>query len=192
MYRFLIGYLKPVLPHLAAKSEQFLNVDIQWSDLSHPQALPAGHKINTFKPLIARIEKESIEKMIEESTQVTEAVAKDPIAPEITIEEFARLDLRVARIVSAQHVEGADKLLQLTLDLGEATGNLQKTVFAGIKSAYAPAQLEGKLVVMLANLKPRKMRFGLSEGMLLAAGAGGDELFVLHPDQGAKPGMRIK
>ncbi|MBT8121914.1 MAG: methionine--tRNA ligase subunit beta, partial [Gammaproteobacteria bacterium] len=103
-------------------------------------------------------------------------------------DDFAKLDLRIARIAKAEHVEGADKLLQLTLDLGGESRN----VFAGIKSAYTPESLEGKLTVMVANLAPRKMRFGISEGMVLAAGPGGSDLFVLHPDDGAKPGMRVK
>ena len=112
----------------------------------------------------------------------------DPIAEEIQFDDFAKLDLRIAKIVKAEHVDGADKLLQLTLDIGGETRN----VFAGIKSAYAPEDLEGKLTVMVANLAPRKMRFGISEGMVLAAGPGGNDLFVLHPDDGAQPGMRVK
>ena len=103
-------------------------------------------------------------------------------------DDFAKLDLRVAKIVSAKHVEGADKLLQLTLDLDGVTRN----VFAGIKSAYDPSELEGRLTVMVANLAPRKMKFGVSEGMVLAAGPGGKDLFILSPDDGAKPGMRVK
>jgi methionyl-tRNA synthetase len=113
---------------------------------------------------------------------------ENPIAETINFDDFAKLDLRIARIVKARHVEGADKLLQLTLDLGGETRN----VFAGIKSAYAPEDLEGKLTVMVANLAPRKMRFGVSEGMVLAAGPGGQDLWILHPDNGAQPGMRVK
>ncbi|MFI0377798.1 MAG: methionine--tRNA ligase subunit beta, partial [Candidatus Thiodiazotropha sp.] len=112
----------------------------------------------------------------------------DPTADTIQFDDFAKLDLRIARIAKAEHVEGADKLLQLTLDLGGETRN----VFAGIKSAYAPNDLEGKLTVMVANLAPRKMRFGISEGMVLAAGPGGKELYILNPDEGAQPGMRVK
>ena len=144
---------------------------------------------------MTRIEAESIERMIEESKESLEAkvdpnsaLAKDPISEEINFDEFAKIDLRVAKIVKAQHVDGADKLLQLTLDIGGETRN----VFAGIKSAYQPQHLEGKLTVMVANLAPRKMRFGLSEGMVLAAGPGGSDLFVLNPDDGAEPGMRVK
>jgi len=112
----------------------------------------------------------------------------DPIAPEISYDDFAKLDLRIARIVAAKPVEKADKLLHLTLDIG----NEQRNVFAGIKSAYKAEELEGRLTVMVANLAPRKMRFGLSEGMVLAAGPGGDELYILNPDTGARPGMRVK
>ncbi|MEJ2321519.1 MAG: methionine--tRNA ligase subunit beta, partial [Gammaproteobacteria bacterium] len=112
----------------------------------------------------------------------------EPIGETIGFEDFAKLDLRIAKIVSADHVEGADKLLQLTLDLGGETRN----VFAGIKSAYAPEDLQGKLTVMVANLAPRTMRFGVSEGMVLAAGPGGKELYILNPDEGAQPGMRVK
>ena len=115
-------------------------------------------------------------------------LAADPIRPEITYDEFAKVDLRIARIVNAEHVEGADKLLQLTLDLGGEVRN----VFAGIKSAYQPEDLEGKLTVMVVNLAPRKMRFGVSEGMVLAAGPGGKDLWLLEPHSGAQPGMRIK
>lgn len=113
---------------------------------------------------------------------------QEPIAEAIEIEDFAKIDLRIARIVKAQSVEGAEKLLQLTVDLGGETRN----IFAGVKSAYAPEDLEGKLTVVVANLKPRKMRFGTSEGMVLAAGPGGKDLWVLSPDQGALPGMRVK
>lgn len=192
MYRILIGYLKPILPELAAKSEAFLNSEITWNDLASGQPLAEGHKINKFKPLITRIDKEAIEKMIEETQAEATPAASDPIDAEITFDDFAKLDLRVARIAKAEHVEGADKLLKLQLDLGEPTGNLQKQVFAGIKSAYAPEDLEGKLVVMVANLAPRKMRFGLSEGMVLAASDDKSGLFVISPDEGAQIGARVK
>ncbi|MES0327334.1 MAG: methionine--tRNA ligase subunit beta, partial [Gammaproteobacteria bacterium] len=119
---------------------------------------------------------------------VTGPLADDPISDEIQFDDFAKIDLRIAKIVKAEHVEGADKLLQLTLDLGGQS----KNVFAGIKSAYKPEDLEGKLTVMVANLAPRKMRFGLSEGMVLAAGPGGKDLFILNPDDGAESGMRVK
>ncbi len=193
MYRLLIGYLKPVMPELAEKSEQFLNTKITWNDLASGNPLSEGHQINKFKPLITRIEKESVEKMVEASKQdTTPPVASDPINEEITFEDFAKLDFRVARIAKADHVEGADKLLKLTLELGESTGNIKKTVFAGIKSAYSPEDIEGRLTVVVANLAPRKMRFGLSEGMVLAAGPGNKDIFLLQPDEGAKPGMRVK
>ena len=192
MFRLLIGYLKPVMPQLAAKSEQFLNTEIRWDDLAGGKPLPDGHQINKFKPLITRIEQEAVNNMIEESKQDAAPNADDPVDAEITIDDFAKLDLRVARIAKAKHVEGADKLLQLTLDLGEPTGGEQRNVFAGIKSAYSPEDLEGKLVVMVANLAPRKMRFGLSEGMVLAASDKAEGLFVIHPDSGATPGMRVK
>ena len=136
---------------------------------------------------MTRVEKEKVEAMVEESKETLQSKSTAD-TKEISIEEFSKVDLRVARVIKADHVEGADKLLQLTLDLGGETRN----VFAGIKSAYDPADLEGRLVVMVANLAPRKMRFGVSEGMVLAAGPGGNELFILSPDDGAQPGMRIK
>ena len=198
-FRSLCIYLKPVLPQLVKEAETFLNVDeLVWADLQEPLL---DHTINKFKPLMTRIEKESIDAMIEDSKTSLEPetatgakldpdspLAQDPIAEEISIDDFAKLDLRVARIIEAKHVEKADKLLELTLDLGGET----RTVFAGIKSAYQPEDLEGKLTIMVANLAARKMRFGLSEGMVLAAGPGGSDLFVLNPDDGAKPGMRVK
>jgi len=143
------------------------------------------------------VEKDKIDAMLEASreelaemndTTTTGPLADDPIGETINYDEFAKVDLRIARIVKASHVEGADKLLQLTLDLGGETRN----VFAGIKSAYRPEELEGKLTVMVANLAPRKMKFGMSEGMVLAAGPGGKDLFILNPDEGAEPGMKVK
>lgn len=193
-FRHLCIYLKPVLPSLVSHAEEFLNAgELQWSDHQTPLY---GSQIKPFKPLMTRIEQSSVEKMIEDSKDSLNEptldpdspLAIDPIADEISFDDFAKLDLRIAKIVKAEHVEGADKLLQLTLDLGGETRN----VFAGIKSAYEPDQLEGKLTVMVANLAARKMRFGLSEGMVLAAGPGGSDLFVLNPDPGAKPGMRVK
>ena len=192
MFCLLIGYLKPILPELAAKSEAFLNTEILWDELACGKPLPEGHEIKNFKALITRIEKESVDKMIEESKQDVSPVATDPISDEISFDDFAKLDFRVAKILKAEHVEGADKLLQLTLDLGEPTGNIQKNVFAGIKSAYAPEEIEGRLTIVVANLAPRKMRFGMSEGMVLAAGPGDKDIFLLQPDSGAKPGMRVK
>ena len=195
LFRQLIIYLKPVLPLLADKSETFLNCpDMSWDQVKQPLA---EHEINRFKALMLRVEKDKIEAMIEDSRAdlqanenpkvMNEQLEKNPVADQISIDDFMKVDLRVARIVKAEHVEGADKLLQLTLDIGET-----RNVFAGIKSAYDPEQLEGRLTVMVANLAPRKMRFGLSEGMVLAAGPGGKDIFILNPDQGAEPGMRIK
>ncbi len=199
MFRLLMIYLKPVLPVMATQVEAFLKLaPLSWADLHSPLT---GHSINKFKPLMTRVEMDKIDAMIEDNKQelaasaapaetaaLTGPLADDPISAEIEFGDFAKLDLRIARIVKAEHVEGADKLLQLTLDIGGETRN----VFAGIKSAYAPQDLAGKLTVMVANLAPRKMRFGLSEGMVLAAGPGGKDLFVLSPDEGAEPGMRVK
>ena len=195
LFRVLMTYLKPILPQTALKSEAFLNSELHWHTLSEPLL---AHSINKFKPLMTRIEKDQIEAMLEQSTEHLEQneksspasgpLAADPIASQIQFDEFAKIDLRVAKIIKAEHVEGADKLLQLTLDIGGET----RMVFAGIKSAYEPEMLEGRLTVMVANLAPRKMKFGVSEGMVLAAGPGGKELFILSPDDGAQPGMRIK
>ncbi|MCK4675652.1 MAG: methionine--tRNA ligase, partial [Gammaproteobacteria bacterium] len=203
MFRLLMTYLKPILPATAEKSEAFLNTELKWAGLNQPLL---SHAINKFKPLLTRIEKEQIEAMTHDSiensaaaekTHVNETVAgplaDDPIAEEISFDDFAKVDLRIAKIVKAEHVEGADKLLQLTLDLGGgSTDKSRRNVFAGIKSAYKPEDLEGKLTVMVANLAPRKMRFGLSEGMVLAAGPGGKDLFILNPDEGATAGMKVK
>ncbi len=197
LFRVLVAYLKPVLPKLAEAAEDFLNIaPLRWEDVAEPLT---DHVIDPFKPLLTRIEKEKVDAMLEDAKEHLEPAAPakpasaqsadiEPIAPEITFDDFAKIDLRIARIVRAEHVEGADKLLKLTLDIGLGT----RQVFAGIKSAYAPEDLEGRLTVMVANLKPRKMRFGLSEGMVLAAGPGGKELFLLSPDEGARPGMRVK
>ncbi|WP_289282121.1 MULTISPECIES: methionine--tRNA ligase [unclassified Methylophaga] len=197
LFRVLIAYLKPVLPKTAEQAEAFLNIEpLNWTDIASPLL---GHTINKFTPLMTRIEKEKIDAIIEESKenmtetkpaekQTTSNTNIDPIADEIQFDDFAKIDLRIAKIVNAEHVEGADKLLKLTLDIGLG----ERQVFAGIKSAYSPEDLIGKLTVMVANLAPRKMRFGLSEGMVLAAGPGGKDLFILNPDNGAQPGMRVK
>ena len=197
LFRVLVAYLKPVLPKLAQASEDFLNIEpLMWQDVQTPLT---SHTINKFKPLMTRVEKDKVDAMVDaskENLQAAQAPASqkptsndiEPLAEQIEFDDFAKLDLRIARIVKAEHVEGADKLLQLTLDIGNETRN----VFAGIKSAYQPEDLEGKLTVMVANLKPRKMRFGTSEGMVLAAGPGGKDLWVLNPDEGAQPGMRVK
>lgn len=195
LFRQLLVYLKPVLPALSAQAEQFLNLPAQqWSDVQTPLL---GHRISAFKPLMTRIEDKDIDAMTEASKSEQSSAAQTPtvvpsggpIAETIDFADFAKTDLRVAKIVAANHVEGADKLLCLQLDIGEAK---PRQVFAGIKSAYAPEDLAGRLTVMVANLAPRKMRFGLSEGMVLAAGPGGDELWILSPDAGAEPGMKIK
>jgi len=196
LFRVLIGYLRPILPETAAKSEAFLKVaPLTWEALATPLT---DHEIAKFKPLMTRIEAPQIQAMVDASKQdlsTVEAAVKpagplvdDPVSDTVEYPDFARVDLRVARIVEAAHVGGADKLLQLTLDLGGETRN----VFAGIKSAYKPEDLEGRLTVMVANLAPRKMRFGVSEGMILAAGPGGKDIFMLSPDSGAEPGMRVK
>ncbi|WP_417356483.1 methionine--tRNA ligase [Gallaecimonas pentaromativorans] len=190
LFKVLVTYLKPVLPELAKKVESFLGVELRWDNRSE---LLVGCAINPFQAMMSRIEPAKVEAMVEASKEsmakkVTGPLADDPISPEISFEDFAKIDLRIARIAKAEHVKGADKLLRLELDLGGET----RQVFAGIKSAYAPEELEGKLTVMVANLAPRKMKFGMSEGMVLAAGPGGKDLWVLSPDDGAQPGMRVK
>jgi len=195
LFRVIATYLAPVLPEVAEQVKAFLNLDnLDWSAIEQPML---DHKINKFKPLMQRVEEEKVQAIIDETKevlaqlnapQVTGPLADEPVADTIEFGDFAKVDLRVVRIAKAEHVKGADKLLQLTLDLGGETRN----VFAGIKSAYAPEDLEGKLTVMVANLAPRKMKFGVSEGMVLAAGPGGDELWILEPHEGAQPGMRIK
>ena len=206
LFRVIVTYLAPVLPQVADDVQAFLNVDdLAWDAVQTPLT---SHKINKFKPLMQRVEEDKVNAMIEDSKATLAAMAaaapaaakpaaksegpseleKEPIADEITFDDFVKVDLRVARIAKAEHVDGAKKLLQLTLDLGGETRN----VFAGIKSAYSPEDLEGKPTVMVANLAPRKMKFGMSEGMVLAAGPGGEDLWILEPHEGAQPGMRIK
>ncbi|MGI2109237.1 methionine--tRNA ligase [Shewanella frigidimarina] len=202
LFRILVTYLKPVLPKLAENVEGFLQLTLTWDNLGQDLA---GHEIATFKALMQRIEPKSIEAIIDASkenlqatntdapkteapTQAVNQLELDPISPEISFEDFAKIDLRIARISKAEHIEKANKLLRLELDLGGET----KQVFAGIKSAYAPEDLVGKLTVMVANLAPRTMKFGDSEGMVLAAGPGGKDLFILEPHEGAQPGMRVK
>ncbi len=208
LFRVLMSYLAPVIPETADKAKSFLNLESwNWDDIQQPLL---GHEINKFKALMTRLEMPAIEKMVEASA---ESLAKagstapdgkkgdkkpvkkqlvagelEPIAEQITIDDFAKIDLRIAKIINAEAVPEANKLLKLTLDIGLE----QRQVFAGIKSAYEPEQLIGKQTVMVANLAPRKMRFGVSEGMVLAAGPGGEDLYILSPDQGAQPGMRVK
>ena len=193
MFKILLTYLKPIIPSLVKASEDFLGVTLNWNEVCDPLT---DREINPFKPLFKRIEQKQVDEMIKESKEdlakaAPKAPAKEagdePLAPQITIDDFAKIDLRVAKIVNAEHVEGAEKLLKLELDLGFE----QRHVFAGIKSAYKPEDLIGRLTVMVANLAPRKMKFGMSEGMVCAAGPGGKDIFLLTPDSGAKPGMRI-
>ncbi|MEZ9200579.1 methionine--tRNA ligase [Shewanella sp. 10N.286.54.B9] len=198
LFRILVTYLKPVLPKLAADVETFLKMELTWDNIN---ADLAGHEIAKFKALMQRIEMKSIEAIIEASTENLQVAAaetpkvevqqteleKEPLAAEISFDDFAKVDLRIALIAKAEHIEKANKLLRLELDLGGET----KQVFAGIKSAYAPEDLIGKHTVMVANLAPRKMKFGESEGMVLAAGPGGKDIWILEPHAGAKPGMRV-
>ena len=207
LFRILTVYLKPVLPRLAEQAEKFLGVSpLTWRHAM--QALPAGHRIGEYRHLLTRVEENQLDRLFDFAS-VPQATApqrhaerqqhqakEQAVSDTITIDDFAKLDLRVAKIARAEAVEGADKLVKLTLELGGST----RTVFAGIKSAYAPGDLEGKLVVVVANLAPRKMKFGVSEGMILAAswdksekpGEEGSGIFVVSPDAGALPGMRVK
>ena len=227
-FRLLSIYLKPVLPKLAQRAEEFLNVaPLHWTDAEY--LLPPAHLINPYEHLMQRIDPKQIDALVAANRESLEPAAVAPaptvephspqrhaqhqqttvpspqpspargegadggaFAPAIGIDDFGKIDLRVARIADAQHVEGADKLIRLTLDLGDGG---TRNVFAGIKSAYDPAQLVGRLTVMVANLAPRKMKFGMSEGMVLAASdADGKSpgLFLLSPDSGAQPGMKVK
>jgi methionyl-tRNA synthetase len=188
--RILTIYLKPILPKYAEKVEQFLNIGPL--SLADVDTVLENHKINVFERLVDRIDEKQVSAMIEESketqsTQPTVESPVEPLKPECTIEDFAKIDLRIAKVAKAERVEGADKLLRLSLDVG----GMERSVLAGIATAYEPEELEGKLVVLLANLKPRQMRFGLSEGMILAAGEGGKDIFMLTPDTGAKPGQTV-
>jgi len=196
VFRLLVLYLKPVLPGLAERAEAFLDIPpLTWADAD---ALLIDHPINKFKPLLSRVDMADIEAMLADSrdTNPAAAPAKEKAAEDadkeddtITIDDFLKVKLRAARIAKAAPVEGADKLLRLTLDVGELG---ERNVFAGIKSKYRPEDLEGRMVVLVANLAPRKMKFGVSEGMVLAAGPGGDDIFLLSPDDGAEPGMEVR
>ena len=206
LFRQLAIYLAPVLPELAVQCSELLGAPItSWDQSKTPLT---GTPVAKFKRMMDRVQPEEITKMIEESKEIAaeaaeadatqasaatfndsdEALKAEPLAEEITIDDFAKVDLRVARVIAAEHVPEANKLLKLTLSLG---GDHRRQVFAGIKAAYAPEDLVGRLVVMVANLKPRKMRFGLSEGMVTASGPGGAEVFVLGVDDGAVPGQRV-
>ena len=186
LFRLLTIYLKPVLPQTAAEAERFLNVaPLQWSDAG--TLLPAGHRISEYRHLLNRVDEKQLDQLFDVAS--VPGVAKEQaVSDTISIDDFNKLDLRVAKIARAEALEGADKLLKLTLDMGDGT----RTVIAGIKSAYAPEKLEGRLTVVVANLAPRKMKFGVSEGMVLAASGDGPEIFLVSPDAGAQPGMRVK
>ncbi len=209
LFRLLALYLKPVLPALAGQVEAFLDIPpLQWTDA---QRWLTGHVIRPYQHLMARVEQGQIDAMLAAntaaaaatpgtasvipaaavSTTTSTAIPAAPVEEStlINVDDFARVDLRIARIVRAEHVDGAEKLLRLTLDVGEPE---PRNVFAGIKSAYDPASLEGRLTVMVANLAPRKMKFGISQGMVLAASGDAPGLFLLSPDSGAQPGMRVK
>ena len=218
MFRTLMIYLKPVLPVLADSTAEFLNDELVWE--GH-KTLLTDHKINKFKALLQRVDMDKVnamtdaskenllakaddekpakakkkakqEKVVDNTAALNDPLGSDPISEEIQFDDFAKIDLRIAKIVNAEHVEKADKLLKLTLALDSQENGETRQVFAGIKSAYQPEDLIGKLTVMVANLAPRKMRFGMSEGMVLAAGPGGKDLWILNPDDGAQPGMRVK
>lgn len=200
LFRVLMTYLKPVMPALAARTEAFLNQELTWEGVQTPLT---SHTLTPFKALFNRIDPKHVEAMIEASkeeaaaekaaiesaqpTTVETELSKDPIAAEIEFDDFAKVDLRVAKIIACEAVPKADKLLKFQLDIGGET----RQVFSGIKAAYSPEELVGKYTVMVANLKPRKMKFGMSEGMILAAGPGGSELWILEPHEGAQAGMRI-
>jgi len=199
-FRLLTIFLKPILPRIAGEVERLLNIDpLSWSHLD--RTLPRGHRINSYEHIASRVEEKQLDALFEPAaaTPATrspqahaerqEHAAKGAaVIDTISIDDFNKVDLRVAKILKAEHVDGADKLLKLTLDLGGTT----RTVFAGIKSAYDPAAIEGRLTVMVANLAPRKMKFGVSEGMVLAASGEGPGIFLLSPDSGAQPGMKVK
>lgn len=197
LFRVLITYLKPIIPDTAARAEAFLNVEpLMFADIGQPLL---SHEIATFVPLMTRVDERQVAAIVEASKEDLKVTDTNPQANAkeapteadlISIDDFNKIELRVAKVAKAEHVDGADKLLRLDLDLGPEAPSRQ--VFAGIKSAYQPDDLVGRLVVVVANLAPRKMRFGVSEGMVLAAGPGGEDLFVLSPDSGASPGMRVK
>src|SRR6266702_3937354 len=193
LFRLLTLYLRPVLPHLAKEAEQFLNIpSLVWKDVN--SQLSVGHQINKYSHLMTRVEEKQLDALFAVSKETTMTAPSPQPSPAaagegvISIDDFNKLDLRIAKIVKAEHVDGADKLLKLTLDIGDG----MRTVFAGIKSAYDPSKLEGRLTVMVANIAPRKMKFGVSEGMVLAASGEGPGLFLLSPDSGAQAGMKVK
>ncbi|HVY63600.1 MAG TPA: methionine--tRNA ligase [Gammaproteobacteria bacterium] len=191
LFRVLMLYLKPIVPTLAARAEKLLAAgELTWHDAATPLL---AHPIAPFEPLLTRVDPASIEAIVGAAPPEQSAPPapvekpKEPGMPEIDIAQFQITDLRVAKVVDASYVEGADKLLKLTLDVGTE----QRTVFSGIRRAYEPAALVGKLVILVANLAPRKMRFGVSQGMVLAASGEEEGIFLLSPDSGAKPGMKV-
>jgi len=192
LFRILMIYLKPVLPVMSKQAEEFINAG-EWTWDNRGDAVLSS-PIKKYVALMTRIDNKAVNKMVEESKQTIpakqskEKQTDEPAGDFITIDDFLKVDLRVVDIVDASHVEGADSLIQVTVDLGDE----QRNVFAGIKSAYDPATLIGKQAVLVANLKPRKMKFGVSEGMLLAAGPGGEDIFLVRPDEGAKAGMQVR
>jgi methionyl-tRNA synthetase len=205
LFRQIVIYLAPVLPRLAEQTGDLFGAPIgHWNDSQQPLV---GRPVQKFKHLMTRVELKQVEAMIEASREESPATAAEPaaaqpaaadgpeplaaeplVAQRITIDQFTQVDLRVARVVAAEEVPKAKKLVRLTLSLG---GEERRNVFAGIKSAYQPEKLVGRLVVLVANLEPRQMTFGLSEGMVLASGPGGEEIYLLSPDSGAKPGQRV-
>jgi len=208
LFRLLSIYLKPVLPQVVKQVEAFLAIPpLTWADAS---TLLLGHAIQPYQHLMTRVDAKQIDALLAANQETLAPTSHSPTrhaeaqvhhaapadatqgnagSPIIAIDDFSKIDLRIAKIINAEHVEGAEKLLKLTLDIGEEK---PRTVFAGIKSAYDPSALVGRLTVMVANLAPRKMKFGLSEGMVLAASGEGPGLYILSPDSGAQPGMRVK
>ena len=200
LFRQLAIYLSPVLPDLAEKAGVLLNEPLtHWDQAKTPLT---GTPVAKFQHMLQRVDPKKVEAMIEESREEAPdtgatanwddddaALKAEPIADEITIDDFAKVDLRVARVIAANEVPEARKLVQLTLSLG---GDERRNVFAGIKAAYEPEALVGRLVVMVANLAPRTMKFGVSEGMVIASGPGGDDIYLLSPDDGAQPGQRVR
>ncbi|HDL5699149.1 TPA: methionine--tRNA ligase [Mannheimia haemolytica] len=212
LFRVLMSYLKPVLPKLAERAEAFLQSELRWDNIATPLF---GHTVAPFKSLFSRLEKKQIDAVIDETkalfaeankktenqtkkgtqkveqqaVEKQENIAVEPISPEITIDDFAKLDLRVAKVLNCEAVPKSDKMLRFELDLGDH----QRQVFSGIKVAYPnPEALIGRFVIVIANLAPRKMSFGMSEGMILSAGTGGANLFLLDADSGVQPGMQVK
>jgi methionyl-tRNA synthetase len=199
LFRQIMVYLAPVLPRIAKQAGELLNKPIQsWNDAQSPLV---GTQVAEFQHMLKRVERKDVDAMIEDSREAApaeqagqqwndsdEPLKAEPLAEQISIDDFAKVDLRVARVIAAEQVPEARKLLKLTLSLG---GDNKRTVFAGIKAAYEPEKIIGRLVIMVANLAPRQMKFGLSEGMVVAVGPGGEEVFLLNVDDGGKPGMRV-